>query len=51
MIRGGHVDASFLGTLQVDGEGNIAGYAVPGERIAVWVGPWTYSPERERLMC
>ena len=34
MIRGGHVDASFLGTLQVDGEGNIASYAVPGERIA-----------------
>ena len=34
MIRGGHVDATFLGTLQVDGEGNIASYEVPGGRIA-----------------
>jgi acetate CoA/acetoacetate CoA-transferase beta subunit len=36
MIRGGHVDATFLGTLQVDGEGNIASYEVPGKMI---VGP------------
>jgi 3-oxoacid CoA-transferase B subunit len=34
MIRGGHVDATFLGTLQVDGEGNIASYEVPGKMIA-----------------
>ncbi len=34
MIRGGHVDATFLGTLQVDEEGNIANYMVPGKMLA-----------------
>lgn len=34
MIRGGHVDATFLGTFQVDGEGNIASYEIPGKMIA-----------------
>ncbi len=33
MIRGGHVDATFLGTLQVDGDGNIASYEIPGKMI------------------
>jgi acetate CoA/acetoacetate CoA-transferase beta subunit len=34
MIRGGHVDATFLGTLQVDEEGNIANWVVPGKMLA-----------------
>lgn len=34
IIRGGHVDMTFLGTLQVDGEGNIASYEVPGKLVA-----------------
>ncbi len=34
MIRGGHVDMTFLGTLQVDGEGNIASYEIPGRLVA-----------------
>lgn len=34
MIRGGHIDATFLGTLQVDEEGNIANYLVPGKLLA-----------------
>ena len=33
MIRGGHVDMTFLGTLQVDGEGNIASYEIPGKLV------------------
>ena len=32
MIRGGHIDVTFLGALQVDGEGNVASYEIPGER-------------------
>jgi acetate CoA/acetoacetate CoA-transferase beta subunit len=34
MIRGGHVDATFLGTLQVDEKGNIANWVVPGKMLA-----------------
>jgi 3-oxoacid CoA-transferase B subunit len=34
MIRGGHIDMTFLGTLQVDGDGNIASYEIPGKLVA-----------------
>lgn len=34
MIRGGHIDMTFLGTFQVDGDGNIASYEVPGKIVA-----------------
>ena len=33
IIRGGHVDATVLGTLEVDQEGNIANYIVPGKMV------------------
>jgi 3-oxoacid CoA-transferase len=33
MIRGGHVDIAFLGALQVDEQGNIANWAIPGQNI------------------
>jgi acetate CoA/acetoacetate CoA-transferase beta subunit len=35
MIRGGHIDATMIGTLQVDGEGNIANYEMPGRKIGM----------------
>ena len=34
IIRGGHVDVTVLGTLEVDQEGNVANYIIPGKLIA-----------------
>jgi acetate CoA/acetoacetate CoA-transferase beta subunit len=33
LIRGGHIDATILGTLQVDQEGNIANWTIPGKLV------------------
>jgi len=33
MIRGGHVDLTVLGAFEVDCEGSIASYMIPGKLI------------------
>ena len=50
MIRGGHVDVAVMGGLQVDGEANLANWAVPGRPLLGVGGAMDLASGAKRLI-